>query len=302
MPFTPEQQEQLRLSKERVIALARQREEEARKIEEEKNVNLPYWQNERRGTPDAFLRSAMFSVIQGKNRIFLDEFVLFSQGDYSISFTGKQLSQEDLTVWQTLVHLARFHPTGTRCIFKGSEILKSMILSDGKENYRFLEESIKRLTIAVIEVKCKKYSYCGHLIHSYMVENATRIYDISLSKDAIKLFSGNDWTGVEWEQRLCLRGKHLAQALHAYYSSHQDPYPVKLSTLQELTGSKNKQIAGFKAKCRMALDELVNIGFLESYEIDKSLVLVRRRNISKALPCDEANDQILKLKTVQIYP
>jgi TrfA protein len=276
--LTPEgRKEFLRASQERVMALARQREEEALKIEEEKNVNLPYWQNERRGTPNAFLRSAMFSVIQGKDRIFLDELVLFSQGDYSISFTGKQLSQEDLTVWQTLVHLARFHSTGTRCIFKGSEILKSIILSDGKENYRLLEESIKRLTIAVIEVKCKKYSYYGHLIHSYTVENATRIYDISLSKDAIKLFSGDDWTGVEWEQRLCLRGKHLAQALHAYYSSHQDPYPVKLSTLQDLTGSKNKQPADFKRKCQAALDELVKINLLENYQIDKNLVTVKRK-------------------------
>jgi hypothetical protein len=285
MPFTPEQKEQLRLSKERVLKLAREREEESRRIKEEENVNLPYWQNERRGTPNAFLRSAMFSVVRGRDRVFLQESVLFSQGDYSVIFTGRQLGQEDLTVWQTLVHIIRFNSTGTRCILRGSEILKIMNLSDGKENYRLLEESIDRLTLASIQIKSQKYSYRGNLINSYTIENSTQMYSISLNSDATKLFSSEDWTGIEWEQRLQLRGKPLAQALHAYYSSHLDPYPVKLSTLQELTGSRNKQAASFKRQCCKAFDDLIEIGLLESYQIAKNLASVRvnRKNTSKIL-------------------
>ena len=55
--------------------------------------------------------------------------------------------------------------------------------------------------------------------------------------------------------------KPLAQALHAYYSSHKAPFPVTLTFLQRITGSTNPQPASFKRQCRTALAELV-IGWL----------------------------------------
>lgn len=300
MPFTPEQQERFRLSKERVLKLAREREEEERRIKEEENVNLPYWQNERRGTPNEFIRSALFSAIQGKDRIFLDKAVLFSQNGISIQFTGKQLNQEDLTVWQTLVHLARHSPVETECIFTGSSILNMMELSKGSNNYQSLDDSIRRLTACLVEVRdqSKRLRYGGSLIDWFEVREEIEKYKIKLNRRLIVLFDDHGWTGIEWNQRLQLRGKSLALALHAYYSSHQTPFPVKLSTLQELTGSRVKQSADFKRRCRSALDELVGVDFLETYQIDKDLVSVERKSLSRALSCSETIDQSPKLRHV----
>jgi TrfA protein len=300
MPFTPEQQEQLRLSKERVLKLAREREEEARRIKEEENVNLPYWQNERRGTPNEFIRSALFSAIQGKDRIFLDKAVLFSQNGISIQFTGKQLNQEDLTVWQTLVHLARHSPVETECIFTGSSILNMMELSKGSNNYQSLDDSIRRLTACLVEVRDqnKRLRYGGSLIDWFEVREDVEKYRIKLNRRLIVLFDDHGWTGIEWNQRLQLRGKSLASALHAYYSSHQTPFPVKLSTLQELTGSRNKQASSFKRQCCKALDDLVQVDFLENYQIDKNMVSVNRKGSSKVLPSDELVASPLKLKNI----
>ena len=70
---------------------------------------------------------------------------------------------------------------------------------------------------------------------------------------------------------------YLAQALHGYYSSHKAPYPVTLSFLQRLSGSRNKQPAGFKTKVIAALNELVNIDFLESFVIENELVSVTKK-------------------------
>jgi TrfA protein len=92
----------------------------------------------------------------------------------------------------------------------------------------------------------------------------------------IKLFGEDDWTGIEWQRRLQLRRKPLAQALHAYYSSHRSPFPVRLSTLQGITGSKNSQAASFKRQCRVALESLVEIGFLLSFSFDRDVVSVKR--------------------------
>jgi TrfA protein len=300
MPFTPEQQEQLRISKERVLKLAREREEEERRIKEEENVNLPYWQNERRGTPNEFIRSALFSAIQGKDRVFLDKAVLFSQNGISIQFTGKQLNQEDLTVWQTLVHLARHSPVETECVFTGSSILNMMELSKGSNNYQSLDDSIRRLTACLVEVRDqnKRLRYGGSLIDWFEVREEVEKYKIKLNRRLIILFDDHGWTGIEWNQRLQLRGKSLALASHAYYSSHQTPFPVKLSTLQELTGSRVKQSADFKRRCRSALDELVGVDFLETYQIDKDLVSVERKSLSRTLSCSETIDQSPKLRNV----
>ena len=68
----------------------------------------------------------------------------------------------------------------------------------------------------------------------------------------------------------------MAQALHAFYSSHRQPFPIKLDTLRGYVGSKNQQKAGFKVKLRGALDELVRSGFLTGFRIEGDIVTVDR--------------------------
>ena len=75
----------------------------------EKNavVQLPLWPEPKRGAPNSFIRSALFAAIQSKDRQFLKEAVLASQDGITIKYTGEQLNQSDLDVWETIVHLAR---------------------------------------------------------------------------------------------------------------------------------------------------------------------------------------------------
>jgi hypothetical protein len=68
----------------------------------------------------------------------------------------------------------------------------------------------------------------------------------------------------------------LAQALHAFFSTHAKPFPIKLATLKEVTGSRNPQLASFKRQMRHALNELVTLGFLLSFDIEGDLVRVQR--------------------------
>ena len=84
-------------------------------IERENNtvVQLPLWPEPKRGAPNSFIRSALFAAIQSKDRKFMKEVVLASQDGITIKFTGEQLNQADLDVWETIVHLAREQPLGT---------------------------------------------------------------------------------------------------------------------------------------------------------------------------------------------
>jgi len=187
-----------------------------------------------------------------------------------------------LTVWETLVHLARQHPLGHVCSFTAYGILKQMGLSaDGKQR-KTLHSTIIRLTACAVEIKGMRYPYAGSLIHELLGDETSTTYHIQLNKNLINLFGEDDWTAIEWRQRLKLRRKPLAQALHAYYSSHSRPYSVKINTLRELTGSRSKQAASFKRLIKAALDELVKLGFLTSYAISGDSVSVERA--SRSLP------------------
>ena len=99
-------------------------------------IQLPLWPEPKRGTPNSFLRSALFSAIQSKDRQFLKEVTLGSQDGVTVKFTGEQLNQEDLTVWETLIHLARQHPLGTTCQFTAHGLLKALGLPTGGAHHR----------------------------------------------------------------------------------------------------------------------------------------------------------------------
>jgi hypothetical protein len=239
-------------------------------------IQLPLWPELKRGTPNSFIRSALFSAIQGKDREFLDGKVLDSQTGIIIKFTGQQLNQEDLTLWETLVHLAKEHPRGNICTFTAHGILKAMGLNTGGTEHRRLHKGIIRLAGGISEITHEGKTYFGSLIKAGIKDELTSHYTIELNRELIRLYGETQWTAIDWQQRLQLRKKPLAQALHAFYSSHRQPCAVKLATLQRLTGSRNAQSADFKRKCRAALDELVKLGFLTSYSMDAQNVLVCR--------------------------
>jgi len=84
------------------------------------------------------------------------------------------------------------------------------------------------------------------------------------------------WTGVDVGVRRQLRRKPLALWLHGWLSSNAQNYPTKLDTIRALSGSTNKQAAGFKRHLQDALSDLVTVGFLDGYGIDGDLVSVTR--------------------------
>jgi TrfA protein len=241
-----------------------------------KDILLPEWPESKRGTPNTFLRSALFSAIKSKDRVWLKDTLLASQGGFTIRFTGEQLNQEDLTLWETLVHLAKEKPLGDVCSFTAYEILTSMGLPTGASQYRCLESGITRLNACSVKITHgDRRTYFASLIDGGVKDEVTNHYTIQLNRQLIQLYGQNTW--LDWDQQLLLKSKSLALFLHRYYSSHSDPYPVKLETLHKLSGSRNKQPAGFKVKVSSALDELVEIGFLESYNIEGNLVNVTRK-------------------------
>jgi hypothetical protein len=241
-------------------------------------LQLPLWFDTERGTPNSFLRSALFAAIESKDRRFLKEVVLASSKDVSVKYTGEQLNQEDLSVWEALVHLARNHPLGNVCAFSAHELLKGLGLHTGGAEHRRLHSTITRMIACAIEVKHDGMTYIGSLIEDAgaIDDEPTKQYAVRLNPHLIRLYGETRWTALNWDQRLQWRRKSLAQALHAYYSTHARPVPVKLSTLRDYTGSRNAQPADFKRKVKNALTELIQVGFLRDFRLERDLVIVER--------------------------
>lgn len=245
--------------------------------EQAKAIMLPEWPDYKRGTPNSFLRSALFSAVQSKDRAYKNGEILYSQQGILIKYTGQQLNQDDLTLWETLVHLAKQQILENVCEFSAYKILKSMRWATGKAEYTRLELGITRLMACVVHIKHEDTSYLQSLIENGKINELTGHYCIRLNRVLIKLYGDSNWTAINWEQRLQLGKKPLAQFLHGYYSSHNTPFPVKVATLHKLSGSAIKQMWKFKQNLKTALDELIKIGFLESYSIDGDLVTVKRK-------------------------
>lgn len=239
-------------------------------------AQLPLWPRERRGSPNSFLRSALFAAIQGKDRRFTKDETLFAQAGISVTYTGERLCQEDMTIWLALIDLAHYLPLGSDCLLSTYAILKHMGMGDGGRERERLRLSIERMTACLVKIKSGRITYGGSLIEEYTADEDTRSYRLRLNAKLINLFGKDDWTGLSWEQRKALRNKPLAMKLHEYFSSHERPYAVTVEFLHQVTGSGSNDPYGFKRKVCTALDELVRVGFLTSYAVEGQAVTVER--------------------------
>jgi hypothetical protein len=239
-------------------------------------IHLPLWPEGARGTPNDVLRSALFAAIQGKGRQHLENRLIASVDGIRIKYTGWELEQSDLDVWEQVLHLCRQSPLGTVCQFKAGSFLKAIGRSCGKANYTWLSLVLSRLTACEVRFERRGFTHGRGLIASYDIDEQSRLYRVCVDPDMAKLYRAG-WSAIDWQQRQALKRKPLALWLHGFYASHAEPLPLKVDTLRRLSGSKDKTLFSYRQKLRRALEELKAIGAIASWKIDKAgLVVVDR--------------------------
>ena len=238
-------------------------------------IQLPLWADSRRGVPNSVLRSALFPAIQGKDRKYLQDTHLKTQQGIEIHFTGMQLDQSDLDVWEHALHLARQHPLGAQCRFSAYTFLKDIGRSTGKRDYQWLNQALQRLSGAVVSITHGDLNYFGSLIQGGLRNKAENHYWLRLNPDLVHLYTAGHWTAITWEVRQKLRRKPLALWLHGYYATHVKPYPLKVATIRDLSGSSTVRLRRFKENLSIALAALQETGAITSWQIENDLVHVR---------------------------
>ncbi|MDZ5458078.1 plasmid replication initiator TrfA [Azohydromonas lata] len=256
---------------------------------------LPLWHDRVRGLPNPIARSSLFTVgNQNEPRNFYREHrTIQTLAGWVLTVRGEELRQDDEDVFLQLIHLARCRPLGEAVSFTAYSFLKELGWKRSVEGYNRLKASFDRLQFTSIRLSSDAsgadgfYLYQGALLRKFTGKSASgdepkAKWTVWLEPEIIKLFGPSTYTQVWWEQRLRLRSA-LAKYLHSYFSTHEAPYPLKVETLKGLTGSRAARLTDFRKALRVALQQLVNEGFLDNWTIDGSdIVHVTRSTKGKA--------------------
>ena len=238
---------------------------------------LPDWPQKMRGIPNLCLRSALFGVIKRGRRKAVKGEIIASIKGINIRYTGWKLDQGDFDVLIQALHLQTHHIERTPKFyirFQVKTFLRSIGRQPGKSGREWLKDSFRRLTATAVEINVDvsssllkgKYTYTGSLVDEFYYNVREQTYFLKINPTFAQLFDAG-WTQLQWRQRLRLK-TNLAKWLHGFFASHRDPYPMKISTLRLLCGSDCKRMGDFRRCLRKALDELVYVQAILSWNID----------------------------------
>jgi len=246
-------------------------------------IQLPIWIETTRGFPNVIARSALFNARRPNTpREMVKNLSVSSVANANIRYTGEELRQDDETVLMQLIHLTQHQSFFDSVQFTPYSFLSSIRWATNGQNYNKLITVIERLTATGIFIGLTGFNVGTSLIRRFvyqdeLTEERLSIWTVWLEPEIIKLFQSSGYCRIAWAQRTALK-KPLAQWLQAYYATHKDPYPVKIETIRDLSGSKTAALKSFRETLKKALDELVKVEFLKSYLLDKKGRVHVKRN------------------------
>ena len=237
----------------------------------------------------------MFGAIGKGTGRYLEREKIFALKNITISYTGAQLDQGDLSVWAAVLHLARAQPIGLECSITAYRLLQLLQLTDSGASRKTLKIRLSRLNTCALEVQVGPLiHYKGNLINLIFPYEHSSHFKIRLDPSLNIMFGKDQFTKIHWRIRQALNGHYLAQWLHGFFSSHAAPFPLKVETIRSLSGSKTADQPKFRQLLHKALTALgrasTDHGQPFSYCIEGNLVKVektpskaQKRNLDKRL-------------------
>ena len=245
-------------------------------------LSLDIWPDAVRGVPNSFLRSALFGV-SSTRKTYKKRTLIAAVDGYEIRFKGEAFNQTDLDVWETLLHLARLQPLGTEVKFTAHSLLKELGRGTGLSQHEQLKEELMRLITGGVEITWtkEKKAFAGALVSSYFRDEETGHYVVKFNLDMLILYETGH-TLIDWSERKALGKNNLAKWLHNHYATHAKPFPYKVETLRDLSGSDTAELRKFRQTLKRALDGLKAIGAILNWSIDDNDLLHVVRSPSRS--------------------
>jgi hypothetical protein len=236
----------------------------------ERQLGLPFqdWSERLRAAPNAMLRSALFGVVKPGKRRYVKEMVLPMVGEFSLAYTGERLDQSDLDIFMQIIHFARQRTVHDEIAFPARRLLREAGRCTGKSDYDWLHSRLVALNACAITIRDGKGKtlITGGLIRDSGHDEVTGEIKCYLNPYLRGLFE--NYTLLDWDDRLALGTKQLAKWLQAFYATHAAPYPMKVATLLDLTGSQVAELKEFRRGLKGALDQLRDRRLIVGWTID----------------------------------
>lgn len=247
----------------------------AERREAAKLYQIEFWPEPYMGVPNEIARSALFAAIkEPKIRKLFDNAPIASQGGFSIIYTGQQLDQGHIDIFEGIMHFARRVHEGNRVKLTRYALLKLIGRASGKEQYDWLLHRFNHLTATSVSIMHDgKRIFWGSLLPRGALDIETGEIVIEITRDLAKLFA-RGLSRVQWEERRKIGRHPLAQWLHLYYAGHAKPVPVSVVWLQKHSGSDTATLRKFRQSLRKALQKLQTVEAIEGWEIDPQTDLV----------------------------
>jgi hypothetical protein len=254
-------------------------------------VQLEFWREALRALPNDFGRCALFTAgSKADTRLRFHDHLIASLAKLEVRFTGEELRQDDQDVFLQLIYMARPLPLGSQIEITGNAMLSTLRWGRSSRDYKRLRSSLMRLRFAHVKVESGQRGFIGNLLAELAWDStefgedgmtSTR-WTMAMDPRIINLFGKDAVSFINWEQRLTLTP--LGKWLHSFYVTHSDPFPVKITTIHSLCGSRMTLLKHFKAQLKSALGDLETRGFLSGFEVTDGLVSVTRSPQHLAIP------------------
>lgn len=231
-------------------------EEEAKLLGTAMQQLLPDIFEDKRAIPNCFLRGALFGMVRKGRRALVENQPIFTMSQYEVAFSGSEMDQNDLELWDTLMYLAKEYHVNSELRITLYSLCQNMRMPDNGVNRKTLVSRVKRLAFGQVSIKANDKEYFGSLIDDgYIDEAGDGKLVIRYNKKLAPLFTDGDYTLISADIRHLLGDNQLARWLYNFYESHDQPIPFAIDFIRKLCRSES-ELKGFKQKLKSALEEV----------------------------------------------
>jgi len=237
------------------------------------------WDDEKRGLPNDYARSALFTVRNKRvSRLALQNQPIYSTNkSVSISYTGVELrAEDDELVWQQVLQFAKRTTPGDVVEFTFYELCKELGWSVNGAYYKKAEDCLSRLQASAVRFTSTRLGMLESIsfLDGFKVVNRGDKKkcrcQIKISKDIITLFSGSHYSRISWQQYRRL--SPIARRLYDYFSTHKEPFPLKIENFKLVCSSNVKELKKWREMTKKACKELEESKLVKFVWVENDLI------------------------------
>ncbi|MDT3670764.1 MAG: plasmid replication initiator TrfA [Aromatoleum sp.] len=223
-----------------------------RAVRRGEDVFLPSWRDAAVGIPNVFLRSALFAAAEVSSKPLMNAEIA-SRGDASITMTGHPLGDYDRRVFAACLDYyrgdrpldSRDQPRWVKVTFW--QLAKDLQVAYGANVHRAIRDSLIRLNAAHLRIRVKSVDIPMPRLMDVVFDDGYKgadtpdrllrgsdLISFRVQETMANLFGPEDWSAVSKAALHDHSG--LPSWLAGFYSSHAEPYAVKIADLYRMSG------------------------------------------------------------------